>query len=126
MRDLKRELDTWTGWPPAWKPKPGEVLVGFIESYDVGHTPFGAVRTVMIAQEATGEVVSVWLSSTVLLDQFQKQKPKPGERVGLKYLGRDEAKGYHRYRLLVDRPDEALEFSPLGGEDREESGPWQN
>jgi len=78
-------------------------------------TPFGAVRTCIVTEEATNKKVSLWLSSTVLLDQFQKQKPKPGERIGLKYLGKDEDKGYHRYRLLVERPDEALEFSPLGG-----------
>jgi hypothetical protein len=126
MRDVKRELDTWTGWPAPWKPKDGDILVGFVDSYDVGHTPFGAVRTCIVTEEATNKKVSLWLSSTVLLDLFQRHKPKPGERIGLKYLGKDEDKGYHRYRLLVDRPDEALEFSPLGGEDREEAGPWRN
>jgi hypothetical protein len=126
MRDLKQELDTWTGYPPAWKPKLGDALVGFIDGYDIGHTPFGAVRTCIVTEEASNKKVSLWLSTTVLLDLFQKHKPKPGEKIGLKYLGKDEEKRYHRYRLLIDRPDEIVDFSPLGGEDREESSPWQN
>jgi hypothetical protein len=117
MRNLYDELESWEGYPPAWRPKPGEILVGFIESYDVGHTPYGEVRTVMVAAEDTGEKVSIWLSSTVLLSLFDRHKPRPGERIGLKYLGKDREKGYHRYRLLVDRPTEGQDFSPLGGEE---------
>jgi hypothetical protein len=119
MRDLRKELSDWEGYPEAWRPEPGEILVGFIVSYDVGHTPYGEVRTVMVAQEDTGRKVSLWLSSTVLLDLFQRHKPQPGERIGLKYLGKDPEKGYHRYRLVVDRP-ELVELTPLGGEDVED------
>jgi hypothetical protein len=121
MRNLYDELASWEGYPPAWRPKPGEILVGFIEDYDVGHTPYGEVRTVMVAAEETGEKVSIWLSSTVLLNLFDRHKPRPGERIGLKYLGKDAEKGYHRYRLLVDRP-EAVDFSPLGGEEDDGDG----
>jgi len=114
MRDLFRELNDWSDWPPAWRPEPGDVLVGRVIRYDIGHTVYGPVRTVTIERD-TGERVAVWLSSTVLLNEFAKQKPKPGERLGLKYLGKHPELGYHRYRLLVDR-DEPLEFTPLGGE----------
>jgi hypothetical protein len=116
MRDLQAELDAWTGYAPAWKPKVGDTLVGFIDSYDVGHTPYGPVCTCIVTEEATNGKVSLWLSSTVLLDLFQKHKPQPGEKIGLKYLGKDAEKNYHRYRLIVDRPA-AVDFSPLGGED---------
>jgi hypothetical protein len=122
LRDLKHELDTWTGYPPAWKPKAGDVLVGFIDGYDIGHTPYGDVRTCLITDEATNEKRSLWLSSTVLLDLFHKHHPTPGERFALKYFGKDSDKGYHRYRLVVDRPG-GVDFSPLGGEDREEASP---
>lgn len=125
MRDLKRELDTWTGYPPAWRPKVGDVLVAVIDGYDIGHTPYGAVRTCIVTEEATNTKVSLWLSSTVLLDLFNKHKPIPGEKIGLKYLGKDDDKKYHRYRLVVDRPT-VVDFSPLGGEDSEEGSPWQH
>ena len=114
-RDLTTTLNEWEGFPPAWRPKAGEVLVGEIENYDAGFTPYGEVRTVIVKREDTGERVSVWLSSTVLLGLFNRHKPKRGERIGLKYLGKDPHKGYHRYQLLVDR-EEPLDFSPHGGE----------
>jgi hypothetical protein len=121
MRDLQGELESWVGWPPAWKPRVNEVLIGFIESYDVGFTPYGEVRTVILAEEKTGEKRSLWLSSTVLLEQFKRQHPRPGERIGLKYLGQHPDKHYHRYRLVVDRPTEGQDFSPLGGEEDDSS-----
>jgi hypothetical protein len=128
VRNLSQELVDWQGWPEAWRPKPGEVLIGVIESYDIGHTPYGPVRTVIATEEKTGEKVSLWLSSTVLLEQFKRHQPKPGERFGLKYLGKDAEKGYHRYRLIIDRPAVVEDFSPLGGEedDADADAPWNH
>jgi hypothetical protein len=115
MRNLERELEELEDWAPAWKPKPGDTLVGTLLRYDTGHTPFGPVRTATI-RKADGERVSVWLSNTVLLNEFARLKPKPGERIGLKYLGTHRERRYHRFRLLVDRPDGEPSFEPLGGE----------
>lgn len=126
-RNLTKELHDLEDWPEAWRPEVGDVLVGEILSYDVGFTPYGEVRTVIVKPE-TGEKVSLWLSSTVLLDLFRRHKPKPGERIGLKYLGKDTKKGYHRYHLIVDRPVET-DFTPLGGEvddlTEAKEAPWQ-
>jgi hypothetical protein len=116
MRDLHQELDQWTGYPPAWRPTTGDILVGIVEGYDVGFTPYGSVRTCMIVEEGTHRKYSIWLSSTVLLSLFERFKPLPGERLGLRYLGVDAQKRYHKFRLLVDRP-QALDFSALGGEE---------
>jgi len=114
-RDLAQEMDDFEDWPPSWKPDVGEALVGNVISYDRGFTQYGDVRTVIIKDEETGERKSLWLNTKVLLDLFNRLKPKPGERIGLKYLGKEETKGYHRYHMIVDRP-ETLDFSPLGGE----------
>jgi len=120
MRNLQKELETWDGYPEAWRPKPGEILVGFIDGYDTGHTAYGDVRTVVVTCEETNQKVTLWLTSTVLLNLFQRHKPKPGERIGLKYLGKDPEKGYHRYHLVVDRPVGLDELTPLGGEELED------
>ncbi len=126
MRDLHAELEQWTGYAPAWRPTVGGTLVGYIDGYDVGHTPYGPVRTCTVTEETTNRKVSVWLSSTVLLDLFDKHRPQPGEKIGVKYLGKDAEKRYHRYRLIVDRPA-VIDFSPLGGEeDAERSHAWHN
>jgi hypothetical protein len=117
QRDLDRELAGWTGeYPEAWIPKEGETLVGTVLQYGIGQGTFGPVRTAIIEKD-DGERLSVWLSSTVLLSEFDRAKPRPGERVGLKYGGKHPTKGYKRFCLLVDRGKEDLpSFSPLGGE----------
>src|SRR5262249_20763774 len=99
MRDLHTELTRLPDeWPPAWKPAPGEILVGKVQRYAQGPTPYGWVHTVLVQEERTGDLWSLWLSSTVLLQQFQQQRPQPGERIGLKYQGKDFEKGYHQKR----------------------------
>ena len=82
MRNLQKELEVWGGYPEAWRPKPGEILVGFIESYDVGHTSYGEVRTVIVAQEETGHKVTFWLTSTVLLNLFNGTSRSPVSALG--------------------------------------------
>jgi hypothetical protein len=117
QRDIERKLADWTGeYPEAWIPKEGETLVGTVVEYGTGQSIFGPVRTAIIEKD-DGERLSVWLSSTVLLSEFDRAKPRPGERVGLKYGGKHPTKGYKRFRLIVDRGEEELpSFSPLGGE----------
>jgi hypothetical protein len=115
-RDLLRELEDWDGWPEAWNPKPGDNLVGVVRRYDQGQSMYGPVHTVIVEREGLGELVSVWLSSTVLLALFRQHRPKVGERIGVRYLGKHPEKGYRRYVLLVDRPEADPTFAPLGGE----------
>jgi hypothetical protein len=121
MRDLFQELEDYTGeFPPAWKPEPGDILVGKVLHYDKGFSLYGEVRTCIVEQD-DGERVSLWLNSTVLLDQFKRLRPRIGERIGLKYLGMHPERGYHRFKLLVDR-EEPLTFEPLGGEAKVPAG----
>jgi len=123
MRNRHDELQRWDDWPPAWRPQPGEVLAGVIDCYAIGHTPDGPIRTVMVTAEPTGVRVCLWLSSTILLALFAQHQPRPGERIGVCYRWSDLDHGYHRWMLVVDRP-EVLDFSPLGGEVSDEV-PWQ-
>jgi hypothetical protein len=122
-RDLERELMEWNGeWPAAWRPREGETLIGRIVRYSTGQSAYGPVHT-CIVERADGSRVSLWLSSTVLLSLFQQQRPKVGEQIGLKYCGKHPEKGYRRFHLVVDRPEQEPDFSPLGGE-RGEADPF--
>ena len=123
MRYRHNERPHGDNWPPAWRPQPGEVLVGVIDRYAMGHTPDGPIRTVIVTEEPTGVRVRLWLSSMILLSLFAQHQPRPGERIGVRYRWRDLDNSYHRWMLVVDRP-EILDFSPLGGEVSDEV-PWQ-
>jgi hypothetical protein len=100
---LYERLARWDDFPPGWKPVPGEILVGTIEGYDTWEGRYGAVKVAILQDEAGGGLVSVYLSSTVLLAEFKKWRPRPGEVVGIRYLGKDEDRGYHRYKVMVER-----------------------
>jgi hypothetical protein len=115
-RDLRGELEDFTGeYPRSWIAKVGDVVVGRVERYSEGSTPYGRCPIVVVADEITGELMSIWLMHTVLRNEFSEQKPKPGERVGIKRLP-DSERGYKKFALRVDRGPTAdvPDFSQYG------------
>lgn len=110
-RDLRGELARDDGtYPPSWRPNPGAIISGTLIRYSSATTAYGRATIAVIEDEASGERISVWLIHTVLKNEFQKQRPEPGERLAIKYFGVVDAANYHRYKLLVDRPDEVPDF----------------
>lgn len=106
--DLRQRLeDEPEIQPRAWRGGPGEVICGTVISYGTGtaQTQKGPkVHPTVIIETDEAELVKVWLLHQVLLDEFREQRPKPGERVGIKRL-EDSSKGYARYTVIVDRED---------------------
>ena len=47
----------------------------------------------------------MWLFNTTLLDAFKRERPEPGERIGLRRLedGRGAHGNYRRFALVVER-----------------------
>ena len=102
-RNLREELENCDGeFPTSWRPEIGDVLVGRLVRYDRATTQFRECNIAVIEDEDAGEVWSVWLLHAVLISEFKKQMPRPGERLGIKRLP-DSHKGYKRYFLRVDR-----------------------
>jgi hypothetical protein len=101
-RDLRIELEREDGtYPESWRPQPGDILVGTIEKYDRASTSYGTYNIAVLRDEQ-GALHSVWLMHAVLLDEFRKLRPRPGERLGIKRL-EDAERGYRRYAVRVDR-----------------------
>jgi hypothetical protein len=106
-QDLVTMLEGWDEPPPAWKPVPGEILTGTVRGYDTYCGQFGECPVAFIEEEAEGHLMSVYLSATVLYNEFKKVRPKVGEKVGIRYLGKVEGGGrgeYQRFKVMVDRP----------------------
>ena len=104
-RDLRAELEEYTAeHPTSWRPKPGSILVGTILRYDRGESAYGLRWIAVLKEEETGDPVSVWLNHKVLLEEFRRKRPKPGERIGIRRL-EDAEKGYARYAVRVDRDE---------------------
>ena len=107
-RDLYDELEEFTGeFPEAWKPKVGDVIVGPLLRYDSGMAEYGEYVIAVVQDEQSNRARAVWLLHTVLLGEFKKKRPKPGERIGIKRLP-DAEKGYKHYALRVDRDEPAV------------------
>lgn len=110
---FRQSIDGFDGsYPPWWNPEEhGNTLIGQLIRYEKGTTQYGPCHIAVIMDEDTGTVYSVWLQSFVLENRFREENPKPGERVGIKYLGRQSPKDggaeYHNYHVQVDRRDQA-------------------
>ena len=114
-RDLAAELDAeGDEFPESWRPRPGDKLVGTVVRYTEGDSRFGPkwVCVLRCVNDAGAEYLcSVWLSHTVLYNEFLKLRPRIAERIGIKRLSDEDSAGgrYARYLVRVDRPPAASE-----------------
>lgn len=106
------------GRAPAWRPQPGEKLVGEVVSLSEGTSSYDGRRypIVTVRCEQTGADFSVHALHQVLVDELAIARPKVAERLGIKYEG-EITKGrnrYKRYRVVVDRPDGGVDWGSYG------------
>jgi len=120
MSDKFRDsLEGYSGeHPDRWEPKEGQMLVGSLLRYEGPFTTaYGKAHVAVIMCENTGKEYSVWLLETVLLNEFQALTPDPGERIGIKYVGRitpENGSPYKKFIVRVDRQGEAA-YNPFKG-----------
>jgi hypothetical protein len=106
---LEARLEAAGEHAEAWRPEPGDRLVGEIVAISQGRSSYDAraypILTVRSAD--AGEDLAVHAFQTVLLDELARERPKVGEVIGIKYLG--EVVGarstYRKYTVVIDRPD---------------------
>ena len=118
-----------TEYPPAINQaldkEAGNHFTGTIEGFDTGPSAFGKdvlIATIRIEQDGTGEyktgdVVSLWVSSTVLVSQFARLRPKVGELVKVIYGGKraGTTSEYKNYRVTApDRPPFEPDWDSMG------------
>ena len=111
LRDrLEKAREDSDEYPAPWYPDEGEVLVGELLHYSSAPTRYGTMRIAVIREEETGGEVSVWLSRRVLQVQFEKEDPKPGDQVGIKFHGSRKSKkgrAFFDYTVAVERAPSA-------------------
>lgn len=86
----------------AWKPVLNDWITGeLLEIKEVsvrGRKSYALV----VKDDETGEEINIW-GTTVIMSEIERQEIHIGERIGLKYLGRE--KDYHYWIVMVDRPE---------------------
>jgi hypothetical protein len=106
-------------FPESWLPKEhGPTLVGRFKRLEEGHTAYGPCKIVVLETEA-GTERSVWLLHRVLLLQFTRVRPRPGQLVAVHHQGRKtNASGtpYESYRVVVQRDASEPDWDALESE----------
>ena len=131
--DLKAKLDQ----PRAESYKftrAGEILTGTVAKLDVGRTRDGDQVRIVVLDD--GEALrSVWLLHDALDSQMRKLKPQPGDRIAIRYNGKETSAGsgrqYHSYTVVSDREQPAFSWDDevtgsAGGDEspRFTADPW--
>lgn len=82
----------------AWKPGDGDKLVGIVVDVSERDGTYGAYPIVTL-RTAEGDELAVHAFHEVLANELARIAPKPGDEIGVKYLGKHPERGYHRYRV---------------------------
>jgi hypothetical protein len=104
--DLDREF------APAWKPQPGDKLVGIVTDLSVRDGEYGQYPIITIRSEE-GEFAAHAFHE-VLANELARVAPKVGDHLGVKYVGKDPDKGYHRYRVRRSGDNESFNWGAFG------------
>lgn len=87
----------------TWKPEAGDSIVGEVVALEPNKGK-NSDSTVAEIVDGKGEQHSVWLSA-VLLGEFQRQRIRVGDVVGIKFLGREtnpkSGREYKSYGLKI-------------------------
>jgi len=111
-RDLRRALDARAQpYPPTWRHEPGSVLVGRLVRYSQAPTRYGPAVVAWVEPDDGSSTVALWITPAVLLAEFKRLRPEPGEMIGARRL--DDADNYQRWALEVDRPELDAPLAPL-------------
>jgi len=100
---------------PAWRPQPGDKLVGVVIDLSSRTGNFGPYAIITIRDDDGNE----WAAHAfheVLLNELARIARKVGDRIGIKYAGKHPERGYHRYRVQRDG-DGAFDWSKFAGDD---------
>jgi hypothetical protein len=108
MSTLHDALDA--SFAAAWRPEPGDKLVGTVIELDERDGAYGPYPIITLRQE-DGEEFAVHAFHGVLQSELARVAPKHGDQLGIKYEGKDQAKGYHRYRVRRAGNDAVLAWS---------------
>lgn len=106
-QDFREQMERWEAEPPTvWKPDPGGLLLGPILDID-GRTTAHSKRpndcpVLTVRNEEDETVYEWWAFHDVAKRELAKLKPRTGERIAVRYLGRHEA-GYYMYKIRMDR-----------------------
>ena len=103
MSNLKDKLDEEYEQVDAWRPQPGQELIGTVARINTRKTDQGDYPVVTI-READGSKLAFHAFHSVARTRLAEENPLPGDEMAIRYLGEQEGKNftYHNYRIVVE------------------------
>lgn len=115
--------------PSAWRPEPGDSLIGRVVEIDSRTTEYGAYPMVTV-QIDDGTEVCFHAFHSVAKSELARRRPGVGDKIGVKFLGKPAGKSYENYKIVVEsaQPQAAVDWAKMGmeaaAEDTTADGWW--
>jgi hypothetical protein len=84
----------------------GDVLAGTVRRVEMATDSAGARHPVVVLEAADGQLRSLWVFHDALLSQMRRLRPRPGDRIAVRYNGKrvsGTSRAYHDYDVVTDR-----------------------
>jgi hypothetical protein len=121
---LKDRLDEETQTAEAWRPEPNDELIGIVRRYNMRKMDDGTEYPIVTVEQEDGQKFAWHAFHSVGRNQLEEDKPRPGDEMGVRYLGKVDGKDggydYHSYRVAVDHKTPE---PPAGSDQPVEEGP---
>lgn len=91
-------------FPEGWRPKAGDKLIGNIVEISARESEYGGTYPLVIVSTEDGREVAIHGFHAVLKNELARLRPKTGDKLGVRYHGRDAA-GWEKYRVLLERTE---------------------
>lgn len=111
-RSLEDRLDAPA---PAWRPEPGDRLIGIVVDVGTREGTYGPYPVVTVESEEDGCDLAFHGFHSVARQELARLKVRVGDRIGLAYHGRRTSKGgdeYESYVIRVDREEPVEPAAP--------------
>jgi hypothetical protein len=121
--DLAKRLEE--DFPAALRLEEGQGFLGTYVRLEKGYTSYGEAWIMVLADE-NGELHGLWLLHAALVSKLKKVRPKPGDRIGVKYLGKrrgGSGNEYADYRV-VSSAEQGFTWNDVPGGDPAAEDAW--
>jgi hypothetical protein len=86
-----------TSIPEGWRPTEGDVIIGKVEEVTKGWSDYtSSYYPILVIRPDEGDPISVHAFHAVLKNRLVELRPDVGERIGIKYVGKQKSKDGRR------------------------------
>ena len=108
-------------YAPAWRPDVDDKLSGEVVALSERDGGYGNYPIVTLRRDDNGEELAVHAMHQVLSSQLAELRPKVGDRIAIRYLGKIANKAstgsYHGYRCVSDAAAGGVDWGRYGGDE---------